>query len=424
MFHRGHYNILKRAKEHGDYLIVGVTGESYDIERGKLNVRDSLAKRIRNVEDTGFADEIIIEEYQGQKINDILQYGVDVFVIGSDWRGKFDHLSQYCEVVYLERTKDISSTQIRETSERIFNIGIATNDPSDNHLTKEALYVSGVHVRSAFSGNEQVLEEMRDAYELGSFHSDYDAFLDDVDIVYVKNGIENRLDLIERAICAGKHVIAEPPFTLSQAEARRIFELATEHGVLVTERVTVAFLRAFTQMIWFLHGGIIGDVVSVKIAMGGKEFESAELLQMQGYALYAAMKILNERDIVNRSSINVGCNGGFYNVITLSYPNKVATIELSSCVTLDNGLVVYGTKGTIRVPSDWWNFGYYEIEIDGNPYPKRYSFNFEGNGFRYILQDMLIAIKMGRSSIAKYSFDEMSLLAGVLNEMMSGESGE
>ena len=82
LFHKGHYNIIKRAKALGDYLIVGVTSESFDIERGKLNVRDSLIKRIENVRRTGLADEIIIEEYQGQKVNDIIksvfQYCVSV----------------------------------------------------------------------------------------------------------------------------------------------------------------------------------------------------------------------------------------------------------------------------------------------------------------------------------------------------------
>ena len=76
----------------GDYLIVGVTSESYDIERGKLNVRDSLLKRIENVRRTGFADEIIIEEYQGQKLSDIIKYKVDLLVLGSDWRGKLTTL--------------------------------------------------------------------------------------------------------------------------------------------------------------------------------------------------------------------------------------------------------------------------------------------------------------------------------------------
>ena len=81
LFHQGHYNILKRAKEYGDYLIVGVTSESYDIERGKLNVQDSLLKRIENVRESGFADEIIIEEYQGQKVSDIIKYNIDTLIV-------------------------------------------------------------------------------------------------------------------------------------------------------------------------------------------------------------------------------------------------------------------------------------------------------------------------------------------------------
>ena len=97
LFHIGHLNLLKRAKELGDYLIVGVTSESYDRSRGKLNVRQSLAERMDNVKRTELADEIIVEEYKGQKIEDIQKYNVDIFVIGSDWKGKFDYLKKYCE---------------------------------------------------------------------------------------------------------------------------------------------------------------------------------------------------------------------------------------------------------------------------------------------------------------------------------------
>ncbi|WP_292883327.1 adenylyltransferase/cytidyltransferase family protein, partial [Methanobrevibacter sp. UBA188] len=112
LFHEGHYNILKRAKDLGDYLIVGVTSEHYDKGRGKLNVSQSLVERIDNVKNSGLADEIIVEEYDGQKIEDIKKYDIDKFVIGSDWLGKFDYLNEYCEVVYLERTKGVSSTQL------------------------------------------------------------------------------------------------------------------------------------------------------------------------------------------------------------------------------------------------------------------------------------------------------------------------
>ena len=112
LFHEGHYNLLKNAKALGDYLIVGVTSGDFDKNRGKLNVRDSLMTRIKHVEETGFADEIIIEEYFGQKIDDIKKYDVDIFTVGSDWKGHFDYLNEYCEVIYLDRTKGISSTEL------------------------------------------------------------------------------------------------------------------------------------------------------------------------------------------------------------------------------------------------------------------------------------------------------------------------
>ena len=150
LFHQGHYNILKRARELGDYLIVGVTSESYDIERGKLNVQDSLLKRIENVRKTGFADEIIVEEYQGQKLSDITKYNIDLLVVGSDWRGKFDYLKNYCQVVYLERTKNISSTKLRSEG-TIYRVGIITDDAEDNGMVLESKFVSGLHVESVYS---------------------------------------------------------------------------------------------------------------------------------------------------------------------------------------------------------------------------------------------------------------------------------
>ena len=124
LLHYGHVNLLKRAKALGDYLIVGVTSDSYDLERGKLNVQQSLLQRIDNVRATGFADEIIVEEFEGQKIFDIQKMGINTFVIGSDWEGKFDYLKEYCDVVYLERTRGISSTALRQKDYDIVSIGI------------------------------------------------------------------------------------------------------------------------------------------------------------------------------------------------------------------------------------------------------------------------------------------------------------
>jgi len=90
LFHAGHENLLRRAKALGDYLVVGVTSENYDRYRGKLNVQQTLLERIENVRKTELADEIVVEEYEGQKIDDITRMGINVFAIGSDWVGRFD----------------------------------------------------------------------------------------------------------------------------------------------------------------------------------------------------------------------------------------------------------------------------------------------------------------------------------------------
>ena len=90
LLHYGHIRLLERAKALGDYLIVGITSDDYDRTRGKINNQQSLIERIAAVEATGIADEIIVEEYEGQKIDDIRRNNVDIFTVGSDWEGKFD----------------------------------------------------------------------------------------------------------------------------------------------------------------------------------------------------------------------------------------------------------------------------------------------------------------------------------------------
>ena len=92
--------------------------------------------RIENVKKTGFADEIIVEETQGQKFNDVKKYDIDIFTVGSDWTGCFDYLKDYCEVVYLERTKNISSTMLREQKQHIQRIGIIGTSAYRGRITR------------------------------------------------------------------------------------------------------------------------------------------------------------------------------------------------------------------------------------------------------------------------------------------------
>ena len=98
LLHQGHINLLRRAKELGDFLIVGVTSDSFDKGRGKLNVRNNVLERVEAVKATGYADKIIIEDYVGQKIDDIQKYNVDIFAMGRDWEGVLYFFIQFPNV--------------------------------------------------------------------------------------------------------------------------------------------------------------------------------------------------------------------------------------------------------------------------------------------------------------------------------------
>lgn len=415
LFHKGHYNIIKRAKALGDYLIVGVTSESYDIERGKLNVRDSLIKRIENVRKTGLADEIIIEEYQGQKINDIIKYNIDLLVVGSDWRGKFDYLRNYCEVEYLERTKNISSTKLRSEG-KIFNIGVVTDDMEDNGIVTESKFVSGLHVERVFSEKTETAKEFCETYELDSYGNDYDDFLSDIDIVYIKCRQSKRAEYIERAIEQNKYVVSDTPMTLSPDRLRALFKKAEEHNVVLAERLTLVYLRAFNQLVWLVHSNLVGEIVGVKCAISQDDFEGGKSFnETVSHAICAVIKLLGKECGEVTTNAVKDENGNFvYDMITMKYKNALATIEIGSTVDVENELVIIGSNGRVTIPNDWWNTGYFEAKIAGNEFLKRYSFNFEGNGLRYLLQELLIMIRDERTECTRLFYDESLLLSEIL----------
>lgn len=158
LLHQGHLNLLRRAKELGDYLIVGVTSDSFDRGRGKLNVRNNVLERVEAVKATGYADEVIIEDYLGQKIDDIQKYDVDIFAIGSDWVGRFDYLNEYCKVVYLPRTEGVSSTQLRAESQTVYRIGIVGSGRIANRFVPETKVVNGAQVTAVMNPNKESAE--------------------------------------------------------------------------------------------------------------------------------------------------------------------------------------------------------------------------------------------------------------------------
>lgn len=255
LFHEGHYRLLQRAKDLGDYLIVGVTTEHYDESRGKMNVIDSLMDRIENVRKTGFADEIIIEDHAGQKIEDIIKYGIDIFTVGSDWIGAFDYLKDYCEVIYLERTKDISSTMLRAKKFSIIRLGIIGTGRIASRMVPEVKYVSGINLSAVFNPNQESAKQFAKHFEINKYMDNLEKFYDEVDAVYIASPHETHYEYIKSALEHHKHVLCEKPMVLKKEQAEELFQIAEKNGLVLMEAIKTAYCPGFTQLLSIVRSG-------------------------------------------------------------------------------------------------------------------------------------------------------------------------
>lgn len=114
LLHYGHINLLRRAKAYGDYLIVVVSSDEFNLKEKNKKCYFNYEIRKQLVEAVRYVDLVIPEESWNQKVSDIYEYHVDTFVMGDDWKGKFDYLKEHCEVVYLPRTPEVSTSQIKK----------------------------------------------------------------------------------------------------------------------------------------------------------------------------------------------------------------------------------------------------------------------------------------------------------------------
>ena len=114
LLHYGHINLLQRAKQYGDYLIVALSTDEFNWNEKQMKFYFTYEERMRLLEAIRYVDLVIPEESWEQKKSDVKEYHIDTFVMGDDWEGKFDFLKEYCDVVYLPRTPEISTTQIKK----------------------------------------------------------------------------------------------------------------------------------------------------------------------------------------------------------------------------------------------------------------------------------------------------------------------
>lgn len=398
LFHQGHLNLLKRAKKLGDYLIVGVTTEHFDQMRGKVNVIDSTLERIENVRKTGLADEIIIEDHEGQKIEDIQKYHVDIFTVGSDWIGTFDYLNKFCEVIYLERTPDISSTMLRKSRFQIVNIGIIGTGRMAPRFLTEDKYVSGIHIVGAYNPEMESGTAFQEKFEIPVYHEDYREFLEHVDAVYIASPNETHYEYAKQALQAGKHVLSENPVALSRRDMEELYMLADKKNLVLLAGIKTAYCPGFQQLLNTAQSGQIGAIRDVEACFTrlanpeSRECRDADyggaFMEYAAYTLLPIFKLLgtNYKDvqiysILDEKGLDV------YTKIQLIYEQGMGTAKCGVGVKSEGQLVIAGTGGYLLAESPWWLTKKYVVRYEDPDVIDVYEPRFQGDGLRYEISE-------------------------------------
>lgn len=429
LFHEGHYKLLQRAKALGDYLIVGVTTEHFDEARGKVNVIDPILERIENVRKTGFADEIIVEDHVGQKIEDIQKYGIDIFTVGSDWVGTFDYLNQFCKVIYLERTPNVSSTIIRKNRFQIVRMGIIGTGRIAPRFVSEAKYVSGIEVESAYNPDKNNASYFTKRTDIEVRTDDFAGFLNGVDAVYIASPNETHYDYAKKALESGKHVLSEKPLAFTKAQTKELYDLASRNKLVLLEGIKTAYCPGFQQMMNVAMSGRIGEIKDVEACFtrladeSSRERTDAEyggsFLEFGGYTLLPVVKLLgmNYKDI--RIDSIAGDNGiDLYTKIQIIYENAMATSKDGVGVKSEGQLVISGTKGYILAPSPWWLTKKFEVRYENAGKIETYEPTFQGDGLRYEISDFVMKINGISKNGYKLTAEESIAMSGITEMFM------
>lgn len=434
LLHQGHINLLRRAKELGDYLIVGVTNDSFDRDRGKLNVRNNVLERVEAVKATGYADQIIIEDYVGQKIDDIQKYNVDIFAIGSDWEGKFDYLNEFCKVVYLPRTKGISSTMLRAESQDEVKVGIIGCGRVARRFPSEASVVSGVNVCAAYDIDKHAVMDISKNNDDIWAYSDVDKLFDAVDAVYIATPHLSHYEYIKKALEAKKHVLCETPMVLAGNQAKELYDFAEQQGCILMEANKTAHCPAFNHLMVIIKSGLIGDVVDIEASLSKlwddkkdlREFDSSQaggsLYELGSYPLLPIVKLLGTDyqtlDFYTRMKDGVD----MYTKGVLKYEKAICSFKVGLGVKTEGNLVISGTKGYAYVPAPWWKTDYFELRYENQNENKKYFYKWDGYGLRYEIQEFISCIVNHRFSSARLRRRESICMADVMGKFTQREN--
>lgn len=427
LLHEGHINLLKRAKALGDYLIVGVTNDQFDRERGKLNVKNNVLERVEAVKETGLADQIIIENYIGQKIDDIQKYKIDIFTVGSDWEGHFDYLNEFCKVIYLPRTEGISSTMLRNEKQFILKIGIIGCGRIASRFVHECNFVNGIMISGYYDIDQEKSKNFQQSFNKGVCYKNLDDIINNNDAIYIATPHLSHYYYTKKCLEANKHILCETPLVLEEQEAQELYKLAQERNLVLMEANKTAHCPAFNHLINMIKSGVIGNVVDIEASLSKllndhtlREFDKNQaggsMFELGSYPLLPMIKLLGT-NFLNINLYSKFENGiDIYTKGVILYPKAVCSFKLGLGVKTEGNLVISGTKGYAYVPAPWWKTDYFELRYEDQNENKKFFYKWDGSGLRYEIQEFVSCIFNQRLNSYRFTAKESIAMAKIMQQ--------
>ena len=342
--------------------------------------------------------------------------------------GTFDYLRDYCQVVYLERTKNISSTMLRTRETAIQRIGIIGTGRIANRFIPEAALVSGVNTQCVYNPHFESARIFADKWGIDACEN-VEEFYEASDIIYIASPHETHYSYIKQALEHNKHVLCEKPMLLNKEQANELFGYAKERNLILFEGIKTAYCPGFSKLLGIACGGIIGNIRSVEACFTKLEDENKRELkdvkyggsftELGSYCLLPILKIFGrEYEEIRFETIKDKNGIDLFTKAHMRYSNGLATATCGLGVKSEGKLLISGTKGYIVAEAPWWKTNYFEVHHEDPNDIERFSERFLGDGLRYEISDLLSMINGDTRRDFKLTRGDSETMAGIMEQFL------
>ena len=331
--------------------------------------------------------------------------------------------------MYLDRTPNISSTQLRSERFKIISIGIVGTGRIAPRFLSETKYVSGAIVEAAYNPVRESAVKFEAQYGVKTYTENYEAFLEELDAIYIASPHETHYEYARTAILAGKHVLCEKPLTFTRAEAEELYGLAEEYDVVLMEGIKTAYCPGFLQMMNVAKSGAIGKICDVEACFSRladtnsremtDEVYGGAFMEYGGYPLLPIIKLLGtDYQDIKIDSIP-GENGiDLYTKIHMRYSQGFGMAKMGVGVKSEGQLIIAGTQGYILAESPWWLTRKFEIRYEDPNKIERYEPRFQGDGLRYEISEFVSKINGHDGHNYKLTAEESVAMADIVEKFL------